>query len=98
MTTPLTGDIKDRVEVAKRGVTLHNFPQVLDTDIADIDNIVNDKAQSGKRLGSQVMVVDDYDAPTTAAIYVAAGNDTDSNWVPSVTLLGTAQTTAVTPA
>ena len=98
MTTPLTGDIKDRVEVAKKGVTLHNFPVVLATDIAAIGNIVNQKSQSGKRLGAQVMVVDSIATPTTAAIYVAAGSEPDSAWAPIGTVLGTAQTTAVTPA
>lgn len=98
MATPVTGDIKDRVEVKKLGVTLHNFPVVLEGTIADIDNVINNKAQSGKRLGAQVMVVDDLDAPTTAAIYVAAGSDTDSVWAPIGTVLGAAQTTAVTPA
>lgn len=98
MTTPLTGDIKDRVEVKKLGVTLHNYPVVLDTDIAALTGIINQKAQSGKRLGAQVMVVDDLAAPTTAAIYVASGSDADSAWAPIGTVLGAAQTTAVTPA
>lgn len=89
MTTPLTGDIKDRVEVTKRGVTLHNFPTVLKTELAAIANIVNDKAQSGKRLGAQIMGVDDLDAPTVAALYVASGNDDDSVWILSVDVLGT---------
>lgn len=97
MATPLTGDIKDRVEVAKKGVTLHNFPQVLATDIAAIANIVNDKTQSGKRLGGQVMVVDSYTAPTTAEIYVASGPDTDSTWVSVAVVLGATGGT-VTPA
>lgn len=97
MATPLTGDIKDRVEVAKRGVTLHNFPRVLAADIAVIGNIVNDKAQSGKTLGGQVMVVDDMLAPTVAAVYIASGEAPADPWVISTQVLGTGSAT-VTPA
>ena len=97
MSTPLTGDIKGRVEVAKRGVTLHNFPRVLDTAIAAKENIVNDKAQSGKTLGGQVMVVDNMTAPTKAAVYIAAGEAPADLWVVSTQVLGTGSST-VTPA
>lgn len=98
MTTPLTGDIKNRVEVAKSGVTLHNFPQVTTAELAALAGTINDKAVSGKRLGAQVVVVNSIATPTTAAIYVASGSDSDSGWVPSVTLLGAAQTATVVPA
>lgn len=97
MTTPLTGDIKNLKAVAKRGVTLHNFPEVLATDVADVANIINDKAQSGKRLGGLVMVVDSYDAPTTAATYIASGSAPDDAWILQTQVLGTGSAD-VTPA
>lgn len=93
----ITGDQVNFTAVVKRGVTLHNFPQVLDTELAAVANIVNDAAQSGKRLGAQIMVVDDYDAPTKAAIYVASDSDTVSPWVVVKIVLGTGQVD-VTPA
>lgn len=94
----ITGDQTNFTAVTKRGVTLHNFPQVLAADLAVVGNIVNDAAQSGKRLGAQIMVVDNYDTPTTAAIYVASDSGSVSPWIPIGTILGVAQTTAVTPA
>lgn len=97
MATPLTGDIKDRVEVAKRGVTLHNFPQVLAADLTDVANIVNVSSQSGKRLGAQILAVDSYTAPTTAAVYVASGSAPDAVWVLQTQVLGTGSAD-VTPA
>jgi len=98
MATPLTGDIANRVEAKKVGVTLHNFPKALTADLTAKASTLNDKTVSGKRLGAQIMVVDSLTAPTTAAVYVAAGSSTVAKWVPSVTVLGAAQTTAVTPA
>lgn len=95
---PITGDQVNFTAVEKRGVTLHNFPQVLAADLAIAANVVNDASQSGKRLGAQIMVVDAYDTPTTAAIYVASDSASVSPWAPIGTILGAAQTTAVTPA
>lgn len=89
MATPVTGDIKNLKSVQKRGVTLHNYPQVLDTDIAASANIVNDKAQSGKRLGAQIMVVDSYSEPTTAATYIASGDAPTDTWALQTQVLGT---------
>lgn len=94
---PITGDITAFKAVEKRGVTLHNFPQVLAADIADKTNIINVASQSGKRLGGQVMVVDSYTDPTEAAIYVASGNADVSKWIVVKIVLGTGQAT-VTPA
>lgn len=97
MATPLTGDIKNLKSVAKRGVTLHNFPQVLAADLAVSANIVNDKAQSGKRLGAQIMAVDSFENPTTAAIYVASDEAPTAAWVLIKQVLGTGSAD-VTPA
>lgn len=93
----ITGDQVNFTAVAKRGVTLHNFPQVLAADLADAANIVNDAAQSGKRLGAQIMVVDDYDTVAAAAIYVATDSGSVSPWVVVKIVLGTGQVD-VTPA
>lgn len=57
MTTPLTGDIKDRVEVKKEGVTLHNMPVVAEASLLSKTHIINDATQSGKRVGSIVTIV-----------------------------------------
>lgn len=98
MATPLTGDIKDRVEQAHFGVTLQNFPVVLAADLADAAKLINDKAQSGKRLGGQVMAVDTLSgAPTTAATYIATGSATTAVWKLQTQVLGTGSAD-VTPA
>lgn len=96
--TPLTGDIKNRVEVKKEGVTLHNFPSVLASDLGDKANIVNDFAQSGKRLGGQVMAVtkDGSGVITAAAIVCAAGSGSTDDWVTVKDIIGT--TADITPA
>lgn len=95
MATPVTGDQKDYVSKEKFGVTLHNFPTVLDTELADATSTINDYAQSGKRLGAQVMAVNA--AGDTAAIYCASGNSTTAVWALVAQVLGTGSA-AVTPA
>jgi len=99
MTTPLTGDIKDRVEINKEGVTLSNFPQASVSNAKDKKAILNITSQSGKRLGAQVMLVSK--SPTgvidSAGVYIAAGNEPTSKWVLSTSVVGTAAAT-VTPA
>ncbi|AHN84668.1 hypothetical protein PV_017 (endogenous virus) [Gutovirus Vc1] len=93
MATPLTGDIKNRVEVDKKGVTLHNMPKVLIADLSDKANIVNDKAQSGKRLGAMLV---GYTGNTAAALMVAAGSGDTDAWVTVKDIVGT--TADITPA
>jgi hypothetical protein len=95
MATPLTGDIHNRVETKKNGVTFHNYPQVLDTEMADVTNSLNKASISGKRLGAHVIAVNA--AETEAAIYVAAGSAPADPWVPQTTLLGADQTANVVP-
>ncbi len=97
MTDKVTGDITNFTAKQKFGVTLHNFPQVTETDLADAEAIINVSSQSGKRLGAQVCVVDSLTAPTEATIYAAAGNEPTSVWVVVAQLLGTGAAT-VTPA
>lgn len=93
----LTGDVATFTAVQKEGVTLHNFPTVLATNIADISAVVNDASQSGKRLGGQLMAVDSLTSPTAATIYVSAGDKPDSPWVVVKQVIGTGSTD-VTPA
>lgn len=93
----ITGDQVNFTAKEKRGVTLHNFPQVLATDLADKTATINVAALSGKRLGAHVMVVDSLSAVTTAAIYVASGSSEVSVWVMQTIILGTGQVN-VTPA
>lgn len=99
MTTPLTGDIKDRTEVKKEGVTLHNFPQALNTHLSAKGNIVNDASQSGKRLGAQVMGVtkDANGAVTAATLFVAAGEASDAKWIAIKAIVGSSASD-ITPA
>lgn len=93
----ITGDQVNFTAVQKFGVTMHNFPQVLDTQLADKAGIINAFAQSGKRLGGQVMVVDSLTDPKKAAVYIASGSSDVSPWVVSTIVLGSGQV-SVTPA
>lgn len=93
----VTGDVADYEAKNKEGVTLHNYPTVLAASLADAGAVINDFAQSGKRLGAQVMAVNSLTAPTSATIYVAAGQDPDSDWVLVKQVLGTGAAN-VTPA
>lgn len=95
--TPFTGDIKNLVAAQKFGVMLHNTPQVEATAIADIAAQINDASSSGKRLGAQVMVVDDLETITSATLYSAAGKANASAWVVIKQLVGTGAVD-VTPA
>lgn len=89
MATPLTGDIKNRVEKPYAGVTLHNFPQVLAANLADATSVINDYAQSGKRLGAQVMAVDSLEEATSATVYTASGTGATATWKKGLQVLGT---------
>lgn len=97
MVDKVTGDITNFTAVKQVGVTLHNFPKVLQTKLADIDDNINIASKSGKRLGAQVIGVDNIDTPTTARLFVAAGSDTNSPWVFVIDVVGTLGAT-VTPA
>lgn len=92
------GDIKNNVAVKKEGVTLHNYPKALAANAAVAANIINNFAQSGKRLGGQVMLVDDLEAPTVAGIYVAAGRNPTDKWVLVKEVIGTGTSADITPA
>lgn len=99
MATPLTGDIKDRIEVQKKGVTFHNFPQVLASALVLETDNVNSAKVSGKRLGAQVLGTTLTDGVVTGAtIYAAAGKDVNDPWVPVKTLLGADATDNIVPA
>lgn len=99
MATPLTGDIKDYTAKPQHGVTLHNYPRVLATELSAVTDLINDKAQSGKRLGARVMAVTlTAGVVTTAADYTAAGSDPTSPWVLTTQIVGTGSAATVTPA
>lgn len=93
----ITGDGETFEAKQKEGVTLHNFPKVLAASLADEGALINDYAQSGKRLGAQVMSVDVLDTPTTASIYVASGSAPTDKWVLVKQVIGTGAAD-VTPA
>lgn len=95
----VTGDIASYTAVEKEGVTLHNFPEVDAANLAKKAAIINDYAQSGKRLGAQVMGVtkNSSGVVTKAAIYVAAGSDDVSKWIVLKDIVGTGAAD-VTPA
>lgn len=93
----ITGDYANYTAKKKEGVTLHNYPMVLAANIADAAAVVNDFAQSGKRLGGQLMAVDSLTAPTAASIYVAAGSDPTDPWILVKQVIGTGAAD-VTPA
>lgn len=97
MATGITGDQKDFTASKQLGVTLHDFPQVLTTDLAAKASLINVAAQSGKRLGAQVMVVDAYASPAAAAVYIASGSSDVDPWVVQTIVLGVGQVD-VTPA
>lgn len=98
MATPVTGDIKDLVSKQKEGVTLHNMPNVALANLADATAVVNDKAQSGKRLGALIVGVDT--TPTTGytALFAASGPEPTDTWVMVAKLGGDAAGADVTPA
>ena len=99
MAESIIGDIKDFVAKENHGVVLHRYPRVLATELADIGDTINDKAQSGKRLGARVMAVTYTDGVvTTAGDYTASGSDTDSPWVLTTQIVGTGSAATVTPA
>ena len=91
------GDIANYEAKQKYGVTMHNFPRVLAADIADKGATINDSSFTGKILGGQVMVVDNLQTITEAAIYVASGDADVSVWVVVQIVLGSGQVD-VTPA
>lgn len=92
------GDQANFVAKPNHGVTLHNYPQVLATELADVDDTINDKAQSGKRLGARVMAVTVVGgAVTVAADYTASGSEPTSPWVMTAQIVGAASAD-VTPA
>ncbi|ARB11263.1 acetyl-CoA acetyltransferase [Marinomonas phage CB5A] len=98
MTTPLTGDIYTLQAKKKYGVTLQNFPTVPAAELADVDSIVNASAQSGKRLGGQLMAVTyTGEDVTTAALYVASGSAPTDPWIMATQVVGTGSAD-VTPA
>ncbi|QZI86097.1 hypothetical protein PODOV006v2_p0003 [Vibrio phage 15E36.1] len=77
MTTPLTGDIKDRVEVKKEGVTLHNMPVVAEASLASLTHVINNSAVSGKRVGSVVTIV----KAGLPQMFQASGSEANAVWV-----------------
>lgn len=74
----ITGDQATRIELPKRGVTFHNFPQAPLSELEDSTAIVNDFKQSGKRMGAQVMGVD---SDGNAGIYCASGRTSADAWI-----------------
>ncbi len=76
MTTPVTGDSKDYVAKKPQTVTLHKMSTVSAADLADIDAVINDYSQSGKRFGA-LITVNVSDVPT---LYQAAGSAPADKW------------------
>ena len=77
MTTPLTGDIKDRVEVKKEGVTLQSMPVVTAAALASLTHVINQASVSGKRVGAVVTIV----TGGVPHMYQASGSQPASTWV-----------------
>lgn len=80
----ITGDLKDRKEVLKEGVTLHNMPIVSATNLANAKHVLNERNVSGKRVGSLVTVI----VTGKPVLLQAAGPEPTDLWI-AVTKGGT---------
>lgn len=95
----ITGDSVSFTAKQKDGVTLHNFPEVVNTELAAVGSVINDAAVSGKRLGAHIMGVtrNGSGVVTAAILFVASGNEPASPWAFVADIVGTGGAT-VTPA
>lgn len=99
MSNKVTGDISNFTAKPKEGVVLHNIPNYPDANAKKKAELINDKAQSGKRLGAQVIFTNDDATNGYTALFVAAGSKPTDKWIVVKQISGTAgKAVDITPA
>ena len=88
--SPITGDVFEYTATAQEGVTLHNMPTILESQLLKAGANINQYQDSGKKLGAAIVgvTVDGNGVVTKATLFIASGSAPTSIWKVAAQLVG----------